>query len=276
MIIDGKEIRRVKVEELKQKLKSTERKLGLAVVQVGNEEASNVYIRQKEKLALSLGYEFVHKNFSEDISERVLIGELQKLNENDQIDGIIVQMPLPKHLDANIIQNTILPSKDVDGLTYVNAGKLIQNVEGLVPCTPKGILDLLEEEQIELEGTNVVVIGRSILVGKPMANLLVNKNATVMLCHSKTKNLKEITKCADIIIVAVGKKHFLTEEMVKENAVVIDVGMNRDHGKLYGDADFENLKDKCSYITPVPGGVGPMTVYELMNNVHLAYTLRKK
>lgn len=275
-IIDGKELRKKKLEELKERIKGTKKQLGLAVVQVGHDEASNVYIKQKEKLALELGYYFIHKNFEENVTQEELIKELNILNNDDKVDGIIVQMPLPHHLDASVIQNTISPLKDVDGLTYVNAGKLIQNVDGLVPCTPKGIIDLLDEHEIALEGTNVVVIGRSILVGKPIANLLVNRNATVVLCHSKTKNIAEITKNADIIIVAVGKKHYLTADMVKKDAVVIDVGINREDGKLYGDADFDNLKDICSYITPVPGGVGPMTVYELMNNVHLAYTLRKK
>ncbi len=275
-IIDGKELRKKKLEELKERIKGTKKQLGLAVVQVGHDEASNVYIKQKEKLALELGYYFIHKNFEENVTQEELIKELNILNNDDKVDGIIVQMPLPHHLDASVIQNTISPLKDVDGLTYVNAGKLIQNVDGLVPCTPKGIIDLLDEHEIALEGTNVVVIGRSILVGKPIANLLVNRNATVVLCHSKTKNIAEITKNADIIIVAVGKKHYLTADMVKKDAVVIDVGINRENGKLYGDADFDNLKDICSYITPVPGGVGPMTVYELMNNVHLAYTLRKK
>lgn len=275
-LLDGKELRKKKLEELKERIKTVDKQLGLAVVQVGADEASNVYIKQKEKLATELGYYFVHKNFPNEVTQNELIKELEKLNNDDKIDGIIVQMPLPAHLDASIIQNTISPLKDVDGLTYVNAGKLIQNVSGLVPCTPKGIIDILDEYNITLEGTNVVVIGRSILVGKPIANLLINRNATVILCHSKTKNIAEITKNADIIIVAIGQKHFLTEDMVKKDAVVIDVGINREDGKLYGDADFENLKDKCSYITPVPGGVGPMTVYELMNNVHLAYTLKKR
>lgn len=275
-LLDGKELRKKKLEELKERIKTVDKQLGLAVVQVGADEASNVYIKQKEKLALELGYYFVHKNFPSEVTQDELISELETLNNDDKVDGIIVQMPLPAHLDASVIQNTISPLKDVDGLTYVNAGKLIQNVNGLVPCTPKGIIDLLDEHEISLEGTNVVVIGRSILVGKPIANLLVNRNATVVLCHSKTKNIAEITRYADIIIVAIGHKHFLTEDMVKKDAVVIDVGINREDGKLYGDADFENIKDKCSYITPVPGGVGPMTVYELMNNVHLAYTLRKR
>lgn len=275
-ILDGKALRQKKLEELKEKIKKLNKQLGLAVIEVGNDEASKVYIKQKEKLALELGYYFIHKSFPSDVTEEKLIKEITKLNNDNKIDGIIVQMPLPSHLNANIIQNTINPLKDVDGLTYINVGKLIQNTKGLIPCTPKGIIDLLDEYKISLEGTNVVVIGRSILVGKPITNLLTNRNATVTICHSKTKNISEITKNADIIIAAVGHKHFLTADMVKQDAIVIDVGINREDGKLYGDADFDNLKDKCRYITPVPGGVGPMTVYELMNNVYLAYTLKEK
>ena len=205
-----------------------------------------------------------------------IIKEIESLNNDDGIDGIIVQMPLPKHLNDEEIQNTIDPLKDVDGLTYVNSGRLVQNVPGLVPCTPKGIIDILDNYNIGLEGANIVVIGRSILVGKPIAALLTNRNATVVLTHSKTKDLANITRNADIIIAAVGKANFVTEDMVKDGAVVIDVGINRLDGKLCGDVDYDNVKEKCSYITPVPGGVGPMTVYELMNNVYEAHVLRKK
>ena len=276
VIMDGKELKEKKINELKEKLSNLNEILGLAVVQVGNDEASKVYIRQKETTAIKLGYNYFHKYLREDVSQEELIKEIKQLNENEFIDGVIVQMPLPSHLDESVIQNTIDPSKDVDGLTYINSGKLVQNVPGLVPCTPKGIIDLLDEYNIGLEGANVVVIGRSILVGKPIATLLTNRNATVLLAHSKTKNLNEITRNADVIIAALGKANFVTEDMVKDGAVVIDVGINRVDGKLCGDVDFENVKDKCSYITPVPGGVGPMTVYELMNNVYEAHILRKK
>ena len=276
VIMDGKELKEKKINELKEKLSNLNEILGLAVVQVGNDEASKVYIRQKETTVIKLGYNYFHKYLREDVSQEELIKEIKQLNENEFIDGVIVQMPLPNHLDESVIQNTIDPSKDVDGLTYINSGKLVQNVPGLVPCTPKGIIDLLDEYNIGLEGANVVVIGRSILVGKPIATLLTNRNATVLLAHSKTKNLNEITRNADVIIAALGKANFVTEDMVKDGAVVIDVGINRVDGKLCGDVDFENVKDKCSYITPVPGGVGPMTVYELMNNVYEAHILRKK
>ena len=274
--MNGKILRDKKLTELKEKVGTLNCQLGLAVIQVGNDEASNVYVKQKEKLATELGYKFIHKVFEEDVDQAKLTRYIKKLNKDDSIDGILVQMPLPKHLDSSLIQNTIDSYKDVDGLTFINAGRLVQNMPSLVPCTPKGIMDLLDEYKIKLEGSQVVVIGRSVLVGKPMANLLTNRNASVTICHSKTKDISLYTKNADVVIVAVGKQGFLKEDMVKDGAVVIDVGINRVDGKLYGDVDFNNVKDKCSYITPVPGGVGPMTVCELMNNVYEAHCLRKK
>ena len=274
--IDGRDLKERKLNDLKNKLDVLGSQLGLAVLQVGDDEASKVYIKQKENAAIALGYTYIHKHFPVDVTQEEVINEIELLNNDDRIDGIIVQMPLPKHLNESDIQNTIDPLKDVDGLTYVNAGKLVQNVPGLIPCTPKGIIDILDNYEIGIEGANVVVIGRSILVGKPIATLLTNRNATVVLTHSKTKDLASITRNADIIIAAVGKANFVTEDMVKDCAVVIDVGINRLDGKLCGDVDYNNVKDKCSYITPVPGGVGPMTVYELMSNVYEAHVLRKK
>ena len=276
ILMNGKDLKNIKILELKDKVNELNVKLGLAVIQVGNDEASNVYIKQKEKSALDLDYKYIHKHFNADISEEELIKEIDLLNNDDTIDGILVQMPLPEHFNVSKIQNAISPLKDVDGLTYINTGKLVQNMECLIPCTPKGIIDLLDYYNINLEGANVVVIGRSILVGKPIATLLTNKNATVVLTHSKTNNLSKILSCADIIIAAVGKPGFVTSDMVKEGSVVIDVGINRIDGCLLGDVDFNNVKDKCSHITPVPGGVGPMTVYELMNNVYEAHILREK
>ena len=276
VIMDGRELKERKLNELTSKLDTLDKQLGLAVLQIGDDEASKVYIRQKENAATKLGYSYIHKHFPSNVTQDEVIKEIESLNNDDCIDGIIVQMPLPKHLNEAEIQNTIDPLKDVDGLTYVNTGRLVQNVPGLVPCTPKRIIDILDNYNIGLEGANIVVIGRSILVGKPIATLLTNRNATVVLTHSKTKDLASITRNADIIIAAVGKANFVTEDMVKDGAVVIDVGINRIDGKLCGDVDYHNVKDKCSYITPVPGGVGPMTVYELMNNVYEAHVLRKK
>jgi len=276
MVIKGTELKKIILEDIKEKLKSIDRQLGLAVVQVGNDEASNVYIGQKEKLTKELNYKFIHKKFNEDISQEKLIQEIELLNDDDTIDGILIQMPLPSHLNSNIVLNSVDPDKDVDGLTYINAGRLVQNEPGLVPCTPKGVIDLLDYNKITITGKNIAVIGRSVLVGKPVTNMLINRNATVTLCHSKTSDIKSITKNSDIIVVGVGKKHYLTKDMIKEGATVVDVGINRVDGKLYGDADFENLKDKCSFITPVPGGIGPMTIAELGANVYNAYTLKKK
>lgn len=274
--MNGKILRDKKLIELKERIREIDSQLGLAVIQVGNDEASKVYVRQKEKLALELGYKFVHKVFKEDVEQDKLIRYIKKLNKDESIDGILVQMPLPKHLDSSVIQNTIDSYKDVDGLTFINAGRLVQGMPSLVPCTPKGIIDLLDEYKIKLEGSQVVVIGRSVLVGKPMANLLTNRNASVTMCHSKTKDISLYTKNADIVIVAVGKAGYLKEDMISPGTVVIDVGINRVKGKLYGDVDYENVSKVASHITPVPGGVGPMTVYELMHNVLVAHNLRLK
>ena len=274
--MNGKILRDKKLADLKEKINNLDCQLGLAVIQVGNDEASKVYVRQKEKTALELGYKFVHKVFKEDVEQDKIIKYIKKLNKDDSIDGILVQMPLPNHLDSTLIQNTIDSYKDVDGLTFINAGRLVQGMPSLVPCTPKGIIDLLDEYKIKIEGSQVVVIGRSTLVGKPMANLLTNRNASVTICHSKTKDISLYTKNADIIIVAVGKAGYLKKDMISPGAVVIDVGINRVNGKLYGDVLYEEVAKNASYITPVPGGVGPMTVYELMHNVLVAHNLRLK
>ena len=201
---------------------------------------------------------------------------IKKRNKDDNVDGILVQMPLPKYLDTKKIQNLIDDKKDVDGLSDINAGKLMHQVDCLEPCTPKGIMEILDYYKIPVEGKNVVIVGRSDLVGKPLAAMMLNKNATVTVAHSKTNNLKEVTKTADILVAAVGKKGLITEDMVKDDAVIIDVGINRVEDKLYGDVDFDGVKDKVSYITPVPGGVGQMTVASLGQNVIKAYQLRKK
>lgn len=272
--MNGKLLREELLTELKEKIKNLPSQLGLCVIQVGEDEASKVYVHQKEKLALELGYKFIHKNFPEDVSQDEVLNYIDDMNSDDSIDGILVQMPLPKHLDEILIQNRIDVCKDVDGLSYLNAGKLSHNVPALVPCTPKGIIDMLDHFNINIEGANAVVLGRSILVGKPIANLLTNRNATVTICHSKTTNVKEYTKNADIIVVAIGKAGYLTKDMVKDGAVVIDVGINRIDGKLYGDVKYDEVSEIASYITPVPGGVGPMTVYELMCNVYEAHNLR--
>ena len=269
-IIDGKRISGEIKDELKEKVAKMAKKPSLVVISVGDNPASSVYVKQKEKCANYIGIIYQHMHF-DNISDDELIMEINKLNNDKDINGIIVQLPLPKGMDEVKIVNTISPLKDVDGLTYLNAGLLLNNKTSLVSCTPKGIMELLKRENVNLEGCNVVVIGRSILVGKPMMNLLINANATVTLCHSKTKDLEKITRKADVLIVAIGKKEFIKKEMVKRNSVVIDVGINRVDGKLYGDVCYNDVYPKVKKITPVPGGVGPMTVVMLMKNVIEAY-----
>ena len=269
-IIDGKKISGEIKEELKAKVEKLKVKPKLVVISVGDNPASKVYVGQKEKCANYIGIEYLHMHF-DSISDDDLIKEIEKLNKDKKVNGVIVQLPLPSGMDEVRIVNTIIPEKDVDGLTYLNAGLLLNNKTSLVSCTPKGIMELLKREKVNLEGANAVVIGRSILVGKPMMNLLINANATVTMCHSKTKDLAKITRKADILVVAIGKKHFVNKDMVKRGAVVIDVGINRIDGKLYGDVDFDEVYSKVKKITPVPGGVGPMTVVMLMKNVIESY-----
>lgn len=269
-IIDGKKISLEVKEALKKEISSLEVKPTLVVISVGDDPASKVYVRQKKKCAEYVGINYMHLNY-ESINENDLLAKIDELNKDSRINGIIVQLPLPDYLDSTKIVNAISPDKDVDGLTYINAGRLLNNEKCLVSCTPKGIMHLLEHEGIELTGKNAVVIGRSILVGKPMMNLLINANATVTMCHSRTKDIDKITRKADILVVAIGKKHFVKRDMVKKNAVVIDVGINRVDDKLYGDVDYDDVFDKVRKITPVPGGVGPMTVVMLMSNVLEAY-----
>ena len=275
MILDGKKLKEKKLEELKKIVSKLEKKLTLCVIQIGNDPASEVYVKQKEKMANEVGYIFKHIKLNNNIKQEELIEIIEKENKNVNTTGIIVQMPLPKHIDESIIQNKIVYYKDIDGLTDINAGRLLHNKKALLSCTPKGILSLLKEYKIKIASKHVVIVGRSNLVGKPLINLCLNEDATISVCHSKTTNLKHYTTQADILIVAVGHKHLITKDMIKENAIVIDVGITRENGKLYGDVDFDNVSCKASYITPVPGGVGPMTVTELGYNLLEAYKLRR-
>ena len=275
-ILDGKKVKFEILEELKKKVELLDRKPGLAVIQIGEDPASCVYVKNKNKMADNLGYIFNHIKLSEDVNEEEVLSIISNLNNDDNIDGILVQMPVPKHLNPKVIQEAIDPFKDVDGLNSVNMGKLAHDTNCLIPCTPMGIVDLLKYYNIPISGKNVTIIGRSDLVGKPLASLMTNNNATVTLCHSKTSNLKDFTLLADILVVAVGVPNLITKDYVKEGSVVIDVGINRlDNGKICGDVDFDSVKDKVSYITPVPGGVGQMTVAELGLNTYKAYILRK-
>lgn len=267
MIIDGKLVSAKLKEKLKNKIKENDIKPTLVVIQVGNNEASNVYIKQKIKCADTIGAICIHKKLDENINTNQLVELIKELNKDENINGIIVQLPLPKHIDEHKVLNTIVDYKDVDGLTEINAGKLACSKPELISCTPNGIIELLKYYNIPIESKNVVIVGRSNLVGKPLISLFLMENATVTCCHSKTINLKEYTKNADILVVAVGKPKLITEDMVKENAIVIDVGINRLETGLCGDVDFENVSKKASYITPVPGGVGAMTVAMLYNNL---------
>ena len=271
VIIDGKklakEIRenlKIKCEELKER--GIEPKL--AVILVGNDKPSQIYVKNKSKACEEIGIKFEEYLLDENITQKELINLIEKLNKDNTIHGILLQSPIPEQLDINEAFRKISPEKDVDGFNPVNVGKLVLNQDTFVSCTPYGIMKMFEAYNIDLTGKNVTIIGRSNIVGKPLIQCCLNKNATVTVCHSKTKELKEHTKKADILIVAIGKSKFITEDMVKKDAVVIDVGINRDeNGKLTGDVDFENVEKKASFITPVPGGVGPMTIAMLMNNV---------
>ncbi|MDD2392087.1 MAG: bifunctional 5,10-methylenetetrahydrofolate dehydrogenase/5,10-methenyltetrahydrofolate cyclohydrolase [Bacilli bacterium] len=271
MILDGKYISSLVKNNIKSHIESLNLKPSLVVIQIGNDEASNIYIKNKEKYALSLGVTFEHIKYEENVSEEEVIKKIEELNKKNDVNGILVQLPLPKKFDSHKIINTIDYTKDVDGLTEANVGKLFSNQDALISCTPAGIMYLLEYYNIEIEGKHVVIVGRSNLVGKPLIQLFLNKDATVTVCHRKTENLKNYTKQADILVVAVGKKYLITSDMVKQGAVVIDVGINKENDKLYGDVDFEKVAKKSSYITPVPGGVGPMTIAMLFTNIIKTY-----
>ena len=270
-IIDGKELAkniRIHLKEEVEELKNKGIQPKLAVIMVGNDKASSVYVKNKSKACNEVGVEYEEFLLKEDISMDKLLSLIQKLNEDTKIDGILLQSPIPKHLDIDEAFRAINPKKDVDGFHPVNVGKLSLNQECFISCTPFGIIKMLETYHIPIEGMHAVIIGRSNIVGKPLIQCLLNKNATVTICHSKTKNLEQVTKQADILIAAIGKPEFVTANMVKMGATVIDVGINRsEEGKLVGDVNFEEVSKKASYITPVPGGVGPMTVAMLMVNV---------
>lgn len=273
-ILDGKAVS-LKVKESVKVRADELKKFGveptLAVVLVGEDKASQTYVRAKEKACNEYGIKSVAHRLSENTTQNELLALINVLNLDDSIHGILVQLPLPKHIDTNVVLAAIDPRKDVDGFHAVNVGKLVSGLEGFVPCTPLGVMEILKEYGIDVAGLNAVVIGRSNIVGKPMANLLLNASATVTVTHSKTKNLKEICKNANLIVAAIGKPFFLKADMVKDGAVVVDVGINRlDDGRLVGDVDFDEVAPKCSYITPVPGGVGPMTIAMLLNNTILA------
>lgn len=278
ILLNGKEVSKKIKEDLKvevDRLKSRGINPKLAVIMVGNNEASKVYVKNKSKACNTIGVEFEEFLLQEDISEQELFSLIDRLNEDDSVNGILLQAPIPKHLDQNKAFRRIKPEKDVDGFNPINVGDLSIGNDCFISCTPYGVMKILEYYNIELEGKNAVVLGRSNIVGKPMVQCLLSKNATVTVCHSRTQNIKEITKNADILIAAIGKPKFVTEDMVKDGAVVIDVGINRlDNGKICGDVDFENVESKVKAITPVPGGVGPMTIAMLVSNLVKATKLQ--
>ncbi len=269
-IIDGKALSAKIRGELKRQAlefeKNNGRKAGLAVILAGDNAASQVYVRNKIIACEETGIKSFSYYLPADVTQDKLLELIDELNADKAVDGILVQLPLPKGLDENYILSKIDPKKDVDGFHAVNAGNLMLGNACLTACTPSGIIELIKSTGVEISGKHAVVIGRSNIVGKPVALLLLQNNATVTVCHSKTENLKEIASSADILVVAIGRKEFVTSDMVKDGAVVIDVGMNRSDGKLYGDVKFDECVEKASYITPVPGGVGPMTITMLMSN----------
>ena len=279
MILDGKALATKIKEELKVEVENINntynKKPKLAVVLVGSDPASCVYVKNKKNACAFVGIESVSVELPEDTTQEDLENKLKELNADNTINGILLQLPLPKHLNERQALNCISADKDVDGLGQENMGRLLTGEDGLVACTPSGIMELFKEYKIDLKGKNATIINRSILVGKPLFALLTAQNATVTMCHSHTKNLVEHTKNADIIITAVGKKNFLTADMIKDGAVVIDVGINRLASGLKGDVAFERVKEMCSYITPVPGGVGPLTVACLMENTLILDKIRR-
>ncbi len=274
-LLNGKELAKEIRQKLKEKVEKEQLTPNLAVILCGNNEASKVYVRNKSKACDEVGIKFKEYLLPNETKQEELLELIDKLNQDESVDGILLQSPIPKGLNIQEAFARISPEKDVDGFNPYNVGKLTIGEDGFIPCTPYGIMKIFEKYKIDLEGKKAAIVGRSNIVGKPMAQCLLSHNATVTICHSKTKDLKQELKDADVIVAAVGKRNIIKADMVKEGVVVIDVGMNRnDEGKLCGDVDFENVSKKASYITPVPGGVGPMTIAMLMNNVVKAHLMK--
>lgn len=274
-LLDGKALANDILDELTVKVKQLDTAPNLVVIQVGNDPASSVYVRNKERTAERVGINSETVKLSTHITQDELLEIIDKYNHFTSVNGILVQLPLPKHIDEQVILEAISPAKDVDGFHPLNVGKLNIGQKQMIPSTPAGIMELLKANHIELESKHVVIVGRSNIVGKPMAHLLLEANATVTIAHSKTKNLKQLTQMADILVVAVGQPELITADYVKTGAVVIDVGINRTESGLKGDVDFNSVKSKVAAITPVPGGVGPMTIAMLMNQTYQAYRTQK-
>ncbi len=275
-IMDGVLSSQTLRRKLKEEIENTGITPTLAVIKVGDNKASEVYVRNKKRACEEVGIKFIGIDFPDTISQDTVIAEIRRLNNDISVNGILVQLPLPSNFNAGIIINEIDPVKDVDGLTYTNVGNLVLENECLTSCTPMGVMELLSMYNVELEGKDVCIVGRSNLVGKPLIQLLLKQNATVSICHSKSKNMKDYTKHADILIVAAGHPNLITKDMVKDGVVVIDVGINKENDSLCGDVSFDEVSKKASLITPVPGGVGPMTVACLLKNVVKAYKIQNR
>jgi len=277
-IIDGKKVSSSILEKLTSQTEELNKQFGrapgLATVLVGEDPASQVYVRNKNKRCKEIGFQSFEQNLPADIPESELLKLVENLNQNPEVDGILVQLPLPDHIRSELILEAILPEKDVDGFHPINVGGLASGKDVLCPCTPSGVIEMLDYYDISIEGKNAVILGRSNIVGKPQAFLLLRRNATVTICHSRTKNLAEVTSSADLLVAAIGKPNYVTADMVRDGAIVIDVGINRVDGKLTGDVDYNPVAEKASYITPVPGGVGPMTIAMLMSNTLKAFKAR--
>lgn len=267
MILDGKKVKDELLDKMQEKIAKNNLQIKLAIILVGNNPASQIYIKNKEKACNYVGIEVEKYVLEETITEKYLLELIDQLNKDSSVTGIILQSPIPKHLDFDKCSNSIIPSKDVDGFTKENIYKLYLGQKTILPCTVKGIIKLLEIYDIPIEGANVVIVGRGNIVGHPLSLALLNKNATVTVSHSKTKNLLDVTRQADILISATGIPHLIKKDYVKKGAVVVDVGVSRIDGKIVGDVDFENIKTVCSFITPNPGGVGPMTVAMIIDNL---------
>ena len=275
MILDGKKIKNLILDEVRNEIIELGVKLKLVIIQVGNDEASDIYVKQKLNMCNYVGYDFSHIKLDNDISTEYLINLINDLNNDSSVTGILVQLPLPSTIDKDRVINTISYLKDVDGLTNINKERLVTGLDGLFSCTSLGVIELLDRYNISVFEKKVVIIGRSELVGKPLSVMIKNKGANVYVCHSETDDLSMYTRCADIIISAVGKKNLITFDMINDGVVIIDVGINKCEKGICGDVDFEFVIDKCRYITPVPGGVGPMTVAMLSLNILKACKLQK-
>lgn len=275
-LIKGKDLSNRIIEGLKEKVAKSEVKPHLVVILIGNDPASELYVGLKEKAAASIGMKSTVLKYPENVEEKIILDKIKELNSDKEVDAILVQLPLPKQISEKEVIKAINPKKDVDGFTPENVGRISIGAEPYAyPCTPKGVFKLMDEYNIDFEGKHAVVVGRSNIVGKPIAQMLLNRNATVTVCHSRTKNLEEITKTADILISAVGKYKIIRKEMIKPECVIIDIGTSKINGKTFGDVDFENVSEYTSYITPVPGGIGPITIASLMENTYELFKLNR-